>query len=91
MNSKTLFQIQTIGDLTAMKNLVKLYVKDNYLQTLKNIETAPKLTYLYIINNELTELDSVSSLPNIEKLYAGSNHIQVSFNCQYSNLFVTFT
>lgn len=60
-----------------LKNLVKLYVRDNQVQSLQNIDSAPKLTHLYIINNDISELDSVARLPYIEKLYAGRNRIQV--------------
>jgi len=43
-----------------LKNLVKLYVRDNQVQSLQNIDSAPKLTHLYIINNDISELDSVA-------------------------------
>lgn len=69
--------ITGIGDLSALHNLVKLYVRDNLVRNLINIETARRLTHLYIINNEITELDTVTKLSNLEKLYAGRNRIQV--------------
>ena len=70
-------KLRTIGDLSQLKNLVKLYVRNNEIESLRNVETSPNLTHLYIINNSLYELDSVSRLSKLEKIYAGKNRIQV--------------
>ena len=64
-------KLRTIGDLSQLKNLVKLYVRNNDIESLRNVETSPNLTHLYIINNSLYELDSVSRLSKLEKIYAG--------------------
>ena len=73
------FQLTTIGDLSLLKNLVKLYLRDNSISSLINLDSAPKLTHLYIINNEISELETVAKLPYLEKLYGGRNRIQVYF------------
>lgn len=70
-------KLKVIGDLSQLKNLVKLYVRNNEIESLRGVETSPNLTHLYIINNSLFELDSVSRLSKLEKIYAGKNRIQV--------------
>ncbi|KAJ1526772.1 hypothetical protein ONE63_008347 [Megalurothrips usitatus] len=69
--------IDSIGDITACKNLKVLFLQNNQLEKLENLEFATQLTHLYLQRNKLFKLQGFDRLVSLQKLYLGHNSISV--------------
>lgn len=69
--------IDSIGDISACRNLKVLYLQNNQLQRVENLEFATQLTHLYLQRNNILKMNGFDGLVALQKLYLGHNSISV--------------
>uniref|UniRef100_A0A1B6MRM7 Protein phosphatase 1 regulatory subunit 42 n=1 Tax=Graphocephala atropunctata TaxID=36148 RepID=A0A1B6MRM7_9HEMI len=69
--------IDSIADLSSVKNLTVLYLHHNNLQVIENLCRNECLTHLYLQHNKIGKMENLNNIKQLRKLYLGYNCISV--------------
>ncbi|XP_046676485.1 protein phosphatase 1 regulatory subunit 42-like isoform X1 [Homalodisca vitripennis] len=69
--------IDSIADLSSVKNLTVLYLHHNNLQVIENLCRNECLTHLYLQHNQISKMENLNGIKQLRKLYLGYNCISV--------------